>query len=122
MRILRDAFLLSLIHIYIHAKLHHRRIDRHNALGTGKVLADVPRGGGEFLFLIFLTHIALDHAYGLYVFLNRIVQRVVFAEHSAENRHCLADDQHLSLIHILTLAPNWPTKAGATAAYTLSPD
>ena len=81
-------------HARVHAELHHGAVEGHNPLGPGKVLADVLSGGGELLFLIVFPHIALDHAHGLDVFLHGVVQRVVLAEHPAEDRRGRPDDQH----------------------------
>ena len=81
-------------HTRVDAELHHGAVQGHDALGFGEVLADVFRSGGKLLLLIVLPHVALDHAHGLHVFLDRVVQGIVLAEHAAENRHCGADHQH----------------------------
>ena len=81
-------------HARIHAELHHGVVEGHDPLRPGKVPAHVLRCGGELLFLIAFPHIALDHAHGLDVLLHGVVQRVVFAEHPAEDRRGRPDDQH----------------------------
>ena len=83
-------------HARIHTKLHHGVVKRHDPLGTGKVFANILGRGGEFLFLVVLTHIAFYHAHGLHVFLHRVVERVIFAEYPPENRRGRTDDQDQS--------------------------
>ena len=80
-------------HAGVDADLHHRAVQRHDALGLGEVAADILGSSREFLLLIIFADIALDNAHGLDVFLNRVVERVVFAEYPAEDRHGRADNQ-----------------------------
>ena len=81
-------------HAGIDAELHHGVVDGHNPLGAGEILPDVFGRNTELFLLIVLAHIGLHDAHGLYILLNRIVQRVVLAEDAAEQRRHSADDQH----------------------------
>ena len=81
-------------HACIDAELHQGVVEGHDALGAGEIPADVFRRGGKLLFLILFPHIAFYHAHSLHIFLHRIVQRIVFAEHPAENGRGRADNQH----------------------------
>ena len=58
-----------------------------------KSLADILGGNAEFLLLIILADIALDHAHGLDISLYRVIESIVLAEHPAENGGGLADHQ-----------------------------
>ena len=80
-------------HARINTELHHGVIEGHNALGAGEIPADILGCRRELLLFIVLAHIAFYHTHGLHVLLHGIVQRIVFAEHAAENRHRGADDQ-----------------------------
>ena len=77
----------------VDAQVHHRVVEGEQLLGAGEVGADVFGGAGELLLLIVLTHVALDHAHAGHVLLDRLVERVVLAEHAGEDRPDPVDDE-----------------------------
>ena len=77
----------------VDANVHHGVVKGKQLLGAGEVHLDVVRSGREFLLLVVLAHIALDHAHAGDVFLDGLVERVVFVEHAGKDRTYLVDDK-----------------------------
>ena len=80
-------------HVEVHADLHERGVQGDDALCLREVGSYVLRGGAELLFFVVLTRKALDDAHSADIFLDRLVQAVVFSEHASERWHCLAADK-----------------------------
>ena len=80
-------------HVEIHAELHERRVECHQAFGEGEVLANGFGGGGEFLLFIRFSGKTFHHPHVSYVLFDGFVETVVFAEHAAESRHGFARHQ-----------------------------
>ena len=83
-------------HIEVETDLHQRVVDCDNALGTGKVAADVLRGVAELLLFVFLTGKALDHTHGPDVFLHRTVEIVVLLKYAVKGGHSFFGDNQQS--------------------------
>ena len=73
--------------------LSERAVQRHNALGIGKVAPDVVGSGRELFLLVVFSGKTLHHTHGPDIFLNGFVHPVILLEHRAEGRHGLSCDQ-----------------------------
>ncbi|MPM44424.1 hypothetical protein SDC9_91102 [bioreactor metagenome] len=80
-------------HVHIQAKLHHGAVERKNFFRGRELRAEVFGGCAKLLFFVFLTDEGFHHADALHIFLNRAIQRVIFAEHAPKDRECLTDDE-----------------------------
>ncbi|MPM45443.1 hypothetical protein SDC9_92130 [bioreactor metagenome] len=80
-------------HVDIQAKLHHGAVEREDFLRLGELCAEVFGSHAELLLFIVLANEGLHDADALYIFLDRLVQRVIFAEHTAKDRERFADDE-----------------------------
>ena len=80
-------------HVEVHTDLHERAVQCHNAFRLGEIPADVFGCLAEFFLFIFLTGEALDYTHTAYVFLNGLIQPIVFLEYAAESRHSLPADE-----------------------------
>ena len=79
-------------HIKIHTQLHQRRVERHDALSTGKVATDIFSPRTKLLFLVLLARKALYHTHTAHIFLDRLVEAVVFLKNCTEGRHGFLSD------------------------------
>ncbi len=75
-------------------ELHGGRVDRHDALGEGEVLANVLGGRFELLLFKVFAHEGLDDADALDVLADGAVHVVVLVEDALEDGVSLEDDEH----------------------------
>ena len=80
-------------HIEVKADLHNGRVEGNDALGFGEVARDVLACRAEAFALVILTRETFDNSHTAHVFLDGLVEAVVFLEHAAESGHCLARNE-----------------------------